>query len=89
MSGVLHNIEEKLLSFGHEFSGVSELHNHVIELKDLLIKENNSYNVSASISHGVFDSKFLHELLEIKHSEVLFERHFSVYSRLFDRVCLE
>ncbi|CDP00755.1 unnamed protein product [Coffea canephora] len=44
MSGVLHNIEEKLLSFGHEFSGVSELHNHVIELKDLLIKENNSYN---------------------------------------------
>lgn len=44
MSGVLRNIEEKLSSFGHEFSDVSELHNHVIELKDLLIKENNYYN---------------------------------------------
>ncbi|KAL3510619.1 hypothetical protein ACH5RR_030020 [Cinchona calisaya] len=44
MSGVLRNVEEKLSSFGHEFSDVSDLHNFVIELKDLLVKENNYYD---------------------------------------------
>ncbi|KAL3501865.1 hypothetical protein ACH5RR_036314 [Cinchona calisaya] len=50
MSDVLHNFEEKLSSFGHEFSDLSELHNHVMELKDLLIEENDYYDGMLTIA---------------------------------------
>ncbi|KAA8532582.1 hypothetical protein F0562_032602 [Nyssa sinensis] len=44
ISGVLNSIEQKCTSFGHELSDTRELHNHIMELKELLIKERNEYN---------------------------------------------
>uniref|UniRef100_A0A5B6ZR21 1-phosphatidylinositol-3-phosphate 5-kinase n=1 Tax=Davidia involucrata TaxID=16924 RepID=A0A5B6ZR21_DAVIN len=44
ISGVLNSIEQKCTSFGHEPSDTKGLHNHVMELKDLLIKERNYCN---------------------------------------------
>ncbi|XP_059645884.1 putative 1-phosphatidylinositol-3-phosphate 5-kinase FAB1C [Cornus florida] len=44
ISDVLDGIEQKCTSFGHEPSDTSELHSHIVELKDLLVKERNDYN---------------------------------------------
>ncbi|KAM7463464.1 hypothetical protein LguiA_031585 [Lonicera macranthoides] len=43
ISSVLDSIEKKLTSFGHEMSNASELQNHIIEFKQLIIEEINNY----------------------------------------------
>ena len=45
ISDVLDSLEEKCKSFGHEWSDTNELQDHIMELKDLLKKERNDYNV--------------------------------------------
>ncbi|KAJ9708381.1 hypothetical protein PVL29_000432 [Vitis rotundifolia] len=44
ISDVLDRIEQKTASFRNESSDKSELHNHIMELKDLLNRERNDYN---------------------------------------------
>lgn len=46
ISGVLDSIEQKSAIFGKEFIVNRELHNCILELKDLLKKERSEYNVS-------------------------------------------
>ncbi|CAI9095958.1 OLC1v1032005C1 [Oldenlandia corymbosa var. corymbosa] len=50
ISGCLHNIDEKISAFDLEYSDVGELHNHVVQLNDLLSKEKNYYNDMLKIS---------------------------------------
>lgn len=45
ISDVVDSLEEKCKSFGHEWSDTNELQDHIMELKDLLKKERNDYNV--------------------------------------------
>lgn len=47
ISDVLDRIEQKTTSFRNESSDKSELHNHIMDLKDLLNRERNDYNVSS------------------------------------------
>ncbi|CBI26914.3 unnamed protein product, partial [Vitis vinifera] len=44
ISDVLDRIEQKTTSFRNESSDKSELHNHIMDLKDLLNRERNDYN---------------------------------------------
>ncbi|KAL2518887.1 putative 1-phosphatidylinositol-3-phosphate 5-kinase FAB1C [Abeliophyllum distichum] len=46
ISIVLHKIEQKSSSFTNEFSKESELHCHILELKDMLATEMNHYKTS-------------------------------------------
>lgn len=46
ISDVLDRIEQKTTSFRNESSDKSELHNHIMDLKDLLNRERNDYNNS-------------------------------------------
>ena len=45
ISDVLDSLEEKYKSFGNECSDTNDLQGHIVELKDLLKKERNDYNV--------------------------------------------
>lgn len=47
ISDVLDSLEEKCKSFGNECSDTNDLQGHMMELKDLLKKERNDYNVCA------------------------------------------
>ena len=47
ISDVLDSLEEKYKSFGNECSDTNDLQGHMMELKDLLKKERNDYNVCA------------------------------------------
>lgn len=47
--GVLYRIEQKSTSLGHQSCDRNELHNHIIELKDQLIKERDDFHVSLQI----------------------------------------
>ncbi|KAK9277105.1 hypothetical protein L1049_006644 [Liquidambar formosana] len=44
ITDVLDSFEQKSASAGHESLDMSELHNHILELKDLVRKERNNYN---------------------------------------------
>lgn len=46
ISDMLGRIELKIAFFRNESSDKSDLHNHITELKDLLNREKNDYNVS-------------------------------------------
>ena len=45
ISDVLDSLEEKCKSFGNECLDTNDLQGHIMELKDLLKKERNDYNV--------------------------------------------
>ena len=47
ISDVLSRIEHKSTSFRNEASDKSDLDDHIMELKDLLNRERNDYNVSS------------------------------------------
>ena len=47
ISDVLDSLEEKCMSFGYECLDTNDLQGHIMELKDLLKKERNDYNVCA------------------------------------------
>lgn len=47
--GVLYRIEQKSTSLGHQSRDRNELHNHIIELKDQLIKERDDFHVSLQV----------------------------------------
>lgn len=48
MSSVLYSIDQRISMIEHEFSDISELHNHVMELQELLTNEKSYYNVSSN-----------------------------------------
>lgn len=47
ISDALDSMEQKSKYFGNELSDMTELQNHIMELKDQLRKERNDYTVSA------------------------------------------
>lgn len=48
MSNVLYSIDQKISTIEHEFSDISELHNHVMDLQELLTNDKSYYNVSSN-----------------------------------------
>ena len=46
LSAVLNSIEQKSISLGYEKSDASDVHDHIMDLKDRLIKEISDYKVN-------------------------------------------
>lgn len=56
ISSVLEEFKSKCLSSMDEFSDASELHNHVLELNDMLSEEKTCYEVSINLVIYAFNS---------------------------------
>lgn len=62
ISSAFHRIEEKSSSIGCEPYDMSELQNYMMDLKDLLIKEKDDYNVSSDLGKVIVMDIFVNYL---------------------------
>lgn len=54
ITDVLNRFEQKSISFAHKSVDTSELHKHIMDLKDQLAKEKDDYNVSTTYRYHCY-----------------------------------